>query len=311
MNVLRIAKAWLKASPRLYNFYQRIRYGSLTEVRDWVLETHDFLQGHKLNTFIFEQDGVYVRISGGEEFKYVPELMGGLLGLEYETGFEAEDIQAVLGLLPSNAVVLDIGANFGIYTVLIASRISGSMVHAFEPVPGTARLLSENVARNDVIQNVVINNVAVGREEGMLSITVDRYAGNYLLTQASYSGNSQKVPVIRLDDYVAHRELSRVDFIKCDVEGAELLVMHGAAEILERHHPIVMLELVEEWVGRFGYSIDELKDFMSQKGYECKPVAEIAADQSRAPEKGDEIYNYLFFPVNSKYLQGSEANSCK
>lgn len=296
MNIRHLLKNWLNAYPKVYRLYTRLRYGSRTEVRDWVVNAHEFVRRHNLNTFIFEPDGTYVRISSGHEFKYVPEQMGGLLGLEFKQGFESEDIRAVLKLLPENPVVLDIGANFGIYSILIASSFETSQVHSFEPVPHTASLFRSNINRNHVGSRITINNVAVGSEPGHLLITIDRYAGNYLLTDNSYNGNVQEVPVIRLDDYVAEKDLQRIDFIKCDVEGAELLVMKGARQTLTRMRPIIMLEIAEEWTRRFGYSAADIKAYMQDAGYEYKHSAEVAIELKLDAEGAAQTHNYFFFP---------------
>lgn len=296
MNIRRFLKGWLSAHPGMYHLYTRIRYGARTEVRDWVLSAQAFIREQGLNTFVFEPDATYVRIGSGHEFKYVPEQMGGLLGLEFKQGFESEDIRSVLKLLPAHPVVIDIGANFGIYSVLIASSSESSEVHSFEPVPHTASLLRSNAKRNSVDARITINNVAVGSEPGNLLITTDRYAGNYLLAGNSYDGNTQKVPVIRLDDYVAEKNLQRIDFIKCDVEGAELLVMKGAGQVLARMRPIVMLEIADEWTRRFGYSAADLKAYMREAGYECKHGAEVAAELKLTAVGAAQTHNYFFFP---------------
>lgn len=296
INFRRSIKEWLSAHPNVYNLYTRLRYGALTDVRDWVLVTQDFVRMRELNTFIFESNSVYVRIQSGHEFKYVPEQMGGLLGLEYKHGFESEDIQSVLKLLPNNAVVIDVGANFGVYSVLIASILGDSQVHSFEPVPQTAELLRLNAVRNQVDSRIVINNVAVGSESGSLPITTDRYAGNYLLTQNNYDGHRQEVPVIRLDDYVSEKGLQHIDFIKCDVEGAELLVMKGATKVLTVMRPIIMLEIAEEWTVRFGYIARDLKNYMFSMGYDCKHSAEVALEMKLSLGCNELTNNYFFFP---------------
>jgi FkbM family methyltransferase len=296
MNIRRYIKNWLSAHPGAYHFYTRIRYGSRTEVRDWVMDTHKFMREKELNTFVFESESVYVRLDGGHEFKYVPELMGGLLGLEFKRGFESEDLRSALRLLPVDAIVIDVGANFGIYSVLVASTFASTQVHAFEPVSRTADLLRANAERNGVLSRICINNVALGSETGNLLITSDRYAGNYLLSEGDYDGNTQEVPVIRLDDYVAQKGLQRVDFIKCDVEGAELLVMKGAEGVLAKMRPIVMLEIAGEWTNRFGYSPDVLINYMRDAGYDCKHSFEVSAGLGYVKPSVLHTHNYFFYP---------------
>ena len=198
--------------------------------------------------------------------------------------------------MPDNPVVVDIGANFGIYSVFIASQSSGSQVHSFEPVPHTVSLLRLNAQRNCVDSRITINNFAVGESSGRMQITTDRYAGNYLLTGKKYDGHAQEVPVIRMDDYAEQKDLQRIDFIKCDVEGAELLVMKGASRVLASMRPIVMLEIAEEWTRRFGYTAEVLKAYMRDAGYDCKRAAEVATEKSLNVPGAVQTHNYFFFP---------------
>lgn len=308
MTIRSVVKGWLTTHPKVYRAYARLRYGSRTQIRDWVLDAREFARQHGLNTFIFEPDATYVRIGSGHEFKYIPEQLGGLLGLEFKQGFESDDIRSVLKMLPENPVAIDVGANFGIYSILIASISESCRVHSFEPVPDTATLLRANAIRNGVEARITINNSAVGSESGNLRITTDRYAGNYLLAGQGYDGAVQEVPVIRLDDYATEKGLQRVDFIKCDVEGAELLVMKGASQVLARMRPIVMLEIAEEWTCRFGYSAADLKAYMRDAGYVCKRGAEVAADLKLAAVSTSKTHNYFFFPKEAyerAFLQAS------
>ena len=63
------------------------------------------------------------------------------------------------------------------------------------------------------------------------------------------------------------KDLQRLDFIKCDVEGAEMLVLRGATRTLEKFSPILHLEVFEEWTRAFGYTPNDLMDLLQSSGY--------------------------------------------
>jgi hypothetical protein len=75
------------------------------------------------------------------------------------------------------------------------------------------------------------------------------------------------VQQITVDSFVAHRKLARVDWIKCDVEGAELYVLLGAQATLRRFHPTLLLEIEERWTARYGYQASEVFDAVRNLGY--------------------------------------------
>ena len=66
----------------------------------------------------------------------------------------------------------------------------------------------------------------------------------------------------------------RLDAIKCDVEGAELAVLRGAAQTLERFHPLLLIEIEERHTRRYGHSAQEVFDLLSAHGYRHEPVGE-------------------------------------
>ena len=72
---------------------------------------------------------------------------------------------------------------------------------------------------------------------------------------------------IKLDDYAATQSSNVVDFIKCDAEGAELLVLKGAMTILQRWQPLLSLEVAEFWITDFGYCAADLANFLIGCGY--------------------------------------------
>jgi hypothetical protein len=77
----------------------------------------------------------------------------------------------------------------------------------------------------------------------------------------------EEVALKLLDNYLKENKINKIDFIKIDIEGAEFLCFKGATEMLKNHRPTIIMECNENWCHRFGYSVFELLNFLSQFDY--------------------------------------------
>jgi FkbM family methyltransferase len=178
-----------------------------------------------------------------------------------------------LSLIRRGDVVLDIGANVGYFTMLFSDLVGKKgEVHAFEPIPGTFRELSRNMRRFPGYRNVYLNCAALGDKSNRTKMFLPGSdAGQAALVchrDGSWEGASISpidVEMIRLDEYAVH--LPRMDFVKCDVEGAELLVLLGGQSTLRRLHPRLLLEVNNCWMRSFDLASEDLFSFLRQLGY--------------------------------------------
>ena len=159
--------------------------------------------------------------------------------------YEPETVAVWRAILAPGMVVVDAGAHVGQYAI-IASPLVGptGSVHAFEPDPETFRQLTANVRLNRG-GNVVCTQAALGRERGTAPLflaDVSNVGGNSLRRTVCSRGRQQDVGVESLDDYAAARSVARLDVLKADVEGPELLVLEGGARLLGRGRPSMLLE---------------------------------------------------------------------
>jgi FkbM family methyltransferase len=146
-------------------------------------------------------------------------------------------------VMPGDTAV-DIGANIGLVTMLL-SRLVGDAgnVFAFEPNPPSFKALSAAVARNRAT-NVELQRCALGSqsEERDLSIPTENAGAASLSPAASTNrGSTTRVSVRTLDEFVAERGISRIQFMKIDVEGFESEVLRGGKRALESIHPEAIL----------------------------------------------------------------------
>ena len=181
---------------------------------------------------------------------------------------------AFLALVRRGDVVFDVGANHGYYTVLF-SHLAGSSgrVHAFEPVPPTFELLAANVKRECRFDNVVLNQCALAAADGELPLFVPQpdLAQASIARQSAWPASQEvrtySCRATTVDAYLGSRGEPPPAFVKCDVEGAELRVLAGAAATLRQRPPLLHLEVNADWTRTLGYEPPELVRFLAGFGY--------------------------------------------
>jgi FkbM family methyltransferase len=137
-------------------------------------------------------------------------------------------------------------------------------VFCFEPGPAAFECLTTNIRRNR-LANVDAIQAAVLDEEDDVSITTDTFGGDHLTEETGRPHHL--VQGVTLDGFVERAGLQRVDYIKIDVEGAELKVLQGAQQIIRRFSPIIQLETTDEFAERFGYESRDVFAFLADRGF--------------------------------------------
>lgn len=201
-------------------------------------------------------------------------------------------------LVPAGGVAVDVGAHFGLYTAPL-SRLA-AQVHAFEPGAEMARLLRRSVSANVAVHEIALSDRAgsgvlhVPRVEGRTGLGYAR------LDQAAAGGAAHQqrpVAVTTLDAALA----GPVDFIKIDVEGAEMAVLRGARRIIADHRPSFLIEAEEQ---HSPGATRELFGFFGALGYAGGwlldgALHDVAAfDPAVHQRPGHAAYanNFMFFP---------------
>ena len=173
---------------------------------------------------------------------FVPDTDDGQYSWLLNSGGSPEDnfIEEVCGLFKGGCAV-DVGANFGCWTLPLASH--AAEVVAYEPQPKVFDMLLQSITAN-LIENIYPRNWAVGDQRGQvmipdLDIEIARNFGGIGLIDM-HGGPFAQVPMVTLDWHLKHRPVS---FIKIDVEGYEHKVIKGAAEVIRRCRPVLFVEM--------------------------------------------------------------------
>jgi FkbM family methyltransferase len=168
-----------------------------------------------------------------------------------------DDLAFLIGHLPEGAAVIDVGANIGTWTLLMAHKTgrNGTVV-ASEPTADTFRTLVANIRMNDM-SNVRLHRVALSDWVGTSRLYHDMDGTrNSLGHTRSAVTDFEEVATLTLDQLVKQERLTRVDFIKIDVEGAEPLVLAGAREAISSYRPVILFEINESAMRALNFAAD-------------------------------------------------------
>lgn len=227
---------------------------------------------------------------------------------------------AVYGLLPNRGEqnlmrkrlacahdVFDVGANVGVWTVLMSKYNPSARIHSFEPNSATFKLLEVNVKENGC-GNVSLINAAASDREGTTLFQVPPSAsifGRILPAEQPIDDDARflNAPVsqvlrLRLADYCRDVEVAEIDFLKIDVEGHELAALRGLQSLLsERRVKALYVETIEANHTRAGSSFSALVQFVNDCGYELWTINEQGEPDSPVDLNAIKAHNHLCLPT--------------
>jgi FkbM family methyltransferase len=188
--------------------------------------------------------------------------------------YDAEELNVISFLLSKienkHPVVFDIGSNIGWYSLNIAQNMRNAKVYAFEPIPKTFRYLEKNINLNGVTNIQCFNHGFSDEEKEICFHYYKEGSGNASLAKLCETSSLESVPsrVLKLDSFVKENGIT-IDFIKCDVEGAELLVFKGGIKTLKEQKPIVYTEMLRKWAAKFDYHPNDIINLFASLEYKC------------------------------------------
>lgn len=188
--------------------------------------------------------------------------------------FENAYAKKMISCMEDKPVIFDIGANFGYYALLAGKTYPKAQVYAFEPIPDTYSDLTANINLNQ-LTNVVPVQTAISRlipdmkiSGGMFYSDIEPGASSLVNIRERNTIQLIEVPLIQMDDFCAEHNIYP-DFIKVDVEGAELQVFQGASNVLRHKRPLIFTEILRKWCIKFGHKASDVVDLL--KSYDYKP----------------------------------------
>jgi FkbM family methyltransferase len=202
---------------------------------------------------------MFRRVEGGSLIVRLPQFGGSFeIGshshilrriLTHDGEYEPRIVALIKGSVDPGCDAIDIGANVGLFTLLLADLVAPSgRVLAIEPAPGALAYLYRNVERNHQSDHVVVFEGAVAERQGNTTINVivgmEEYSSIGNLVHPAVAGREHRmicVPCETVDHLIEHHAL-RPGFIKIDTEGSEYAVLVGCSRTIAQHRPTILCE---------------------------------------------------------------------
>lgn len=177
-------------------------------------------------------------------------------------------------ILRHGMVCVDVGANEGLYSLFAASRVGiQGVVLAVEPSGREFARLKDNLSLNR-LHNVRPFRLALFSNTGYGELAIAEYEhegqntlGRRIANPLVKSDSIERVQLKRLDELLQEEDISRLDFVKLDVEGAELHVLRGGEEAIRRHQPVLQLEINEQGLHLQATSKEQLFEMLLSWNY--------------------------------------------
>ena len=175
------------------------------------------------------------------------------------------DTKIIRDNIKEGDIVIDVGANIGYYTLIFAQLVGASgKVFAFEPEPKNFEILKKNIEVNNY-QNIIAEQKIVSDESGMVKLFIaEKGIVGHRLQQKTDSQKFIEVESILLDNYLKNLNLSeKINFIKIDVEGAEVKVLEGSKIMIEKSDQLkIFTEFNREDIKKYDYNPEYLLSFL-------------------------------------------------
>ncbi len=228
---------------------------------------------------------------------------------------ELDEVSVMRRFVRDGWVAYDIGANIGLHSILLSHLVGErGHLHAFEPNEELLPALRRTMGG---LGNATLHAVALSNKEAKSTLFVppDNSVAslkNWTVDSPVYKEDGGAHAVAceerRLDRLIEEEKLPRPDFIKCDVEGAEILVFEGARETLNRADaPVVLFEANECASNAFGVGVSAAKDLLAGLERPRYSFFEVQRGGGLTPLRGIEksFLNILAVPLSKSDLLGT------
>lgn len=212
--------------------------------------------------------------------------------------YEKAETEFLKAITQEQWTILDIGANCGWYALALAKHCPAARIHAFEPIPHTHEILERNIRHNG-FTNIEAHRLAFSNRESTLEfLYTPNCSGATSLTKAGQPGDRDSLekiscPGTTLDLFCTRNELAP-QLIKCDVEGAELMVIQGGEKTIVAHKPVILIELLRKWSRQFGYHPNDVLTLLGEHGYQAHTLSDDGLNSCATIDEDTPETNFVF-----------------
>ena len=240
-------------------------------------------------------DGLSVRLIPGEQFSRAIHLSG---------TYEPNTLCVLRRHLRRGGVFIDVGAHAGVVSLAAARWVGRTgRLYAFEPSTREHQRLLDSLDLSGV-SNVTPVRAAVGTTpgRGTLRVAAAPYSGlNTLGDRFAYDdipeSSRESVEIVTIDNYVQHHNIARVDAIKLDMEGGEAAALAGAARVLRRFRPVLVIEINAKALDACGSTPSHVEELLLAVDYRTFAIGDFDASLTPVERIADfDEQNLVFLP---------------
>jgi len=166
-------------------------------------------------------------------------------------------------LINGDDIVIDVGASAGAYSVLLSRKVKNGKIYAFEPNPYATILLYKKIKRYN-LKNIIVVQKAVSNRNGTIRLFLNKdRSGSSIFKYDHYSSYEMMVETVKLDNYIKER---KIDLIKIDAEGAELLILEGMKNLLKSTR-VIICEYWPEGLIKMGFNPENLLKIFKENNF--------------------------------------------
>jgi len=215
-------------------------------------------------------------------------------------GWEKQSLKAWIIFCRNATVILDIGANTGIYSLIASVVNKDARVFCFEPSIKVYKRLKENLLKNNLDSSIALN-IAVSNVNGFGKFY--DFPGDYNLSASLNIEKSKNetlesltydVKTMRIDTFIKENKIEIIDLVKIDVEMHEPEVIEGFGKTLDLFHPVILIEVLTNEIA------DKLNTLLKHKNYSYYTIDEnkgfFPAETIKLQSEGN--WNWLLIPKN-------------
>ncbi|NWF49021.1 MAG: FkbM family methyltransferase [Ignavibacteriaceae bacterium] len=220
----------------------------------------------------------------------------------YTTGyFEKEHSKFIKEYLRNTDITFDVGANIGWFTVMMADY--GKICHAFEPNEDVFNRLNENVSLNGLSSKTKLNTIALGKEKGTDKFYTFKFLHHGYSSLSKRGRNDyieHNIKIDTLSNYLDKNNITKVDFIKVDIEGGEFDFLIGCGEYLAKFNDcLFMMELNESSLSQFNRKPDDVLELFRKNNFHPFYLDKKNKLKKLIAIEKNEIRENLFFATES------------
>jgi FkbM family methyltransferase len=204
--------------------------------------------------------------------------------------FEGRTTRLVRRLVGEGMRVLDVGANFGYFTTLLAARVGPTgKVWAFEPTEHYGRRIGWHLEANALVDRVEVLPFGLSDRETRMEISIGDSSATLHpapehRSQRAEETKTERILLRRLDDVAGECGIDGADFVKADIDGHEPQFLEGARGFLERHRPLMVLEFNQANLVVAGRDAEGLRAQLEAMGYR------LFSEKTRRPYRSTEEF---------------------